>query len=68
MKTFITFEGMSCEHCVKAVTEAVTALPGVGSATVDLKGGMVTVEHDPGLTDVLRIKTEIEELGYDVIE
>ena len=66
-KTVVKVEGMSCEHCVQSVTKAVTALPGVGGVAVDLKTGTVTVEHDPGITDVIKIKAEIEDQGYDVV-
>ena len=65
-KTVINAGGMSCEHCVKAITKAVSALPGIGSVDVDLKAGTVTVEHDSGITDVAKIKAEIEDQGYDV--
>ena len=65
-KSIINVEGMSCEHCVQAVKGAVTALPGIGSVAVDLETGTVTVEHDPGITDVTKIKAEIEDQGYDV--
>jgi copper chaperone len=46
-KTVIKVDGMSCDHCVKAITKAVTALPGINGVDVDLKAGTVTVEHDP---------------------
>ncbi|MDR3149876.1 MAG: copper ion binding protein, partial [Oscillospiraceae bacterium] len=58
--------GMSCEHCVKAIREAVGTLPGVSDVAVDLKGKTVTVEHDPALP-ADKIKYEIEEQGYDII-
>jgi copper chaperone len=38
-KTVIKVDGMSCEHCVKAVTKATTALDSVKGVTVDLKRG-----------------------------
>ena len=60
-------DGMSCEHCVKAVKNAVGALPGIGSVSVDLKAKTVTVEHDPAQAPVEAIKAEIEDQGYDVI-
>ena len=66
-KTIIKVEGMSCEHCVQAVTKAVTALPGIGGVAVDLKTGTVTAEHDPGLTNAAQIKARIEDQGYDVV-
>jgi copper chaperone len=62
----IKVEGMSCEHCVNAVTKAVSPLPGVSSVKVDLALGTVTVEHDPALTSVDKIKAEIEDQGYDI--
>ncbi len=63
----IKVEGMSCEHCVKAVTNAVNALPGIGSVEVDLKSGTVKVEHDPSQSTLDKIKFEIEEQGYDIV-
>ena len=64
-KSVIMVEGMSCSHCVQAVTKAVGALPGIGGVDVELKTGAVTVEHDPGITDVTKIKAAIEDQGYD---
>jgi copper chaperone len=65
-KLILRVDGMSCDHCVKAITKAIGALPGVSDVTVDLKGKAVTVDHDPALS-VDKIKYEIEEQGYDVI-
>ena len=64
--TIINVEGMSCEHCVKAVTNAVGALPGVGSVSVDLGAGTATVEYDASQTPLGKIKAEIEDQGFDV--
>ena len=66
-KTVLKVEGMSCEHCVSAITKAVGALPGVSSVAVDLSAKSVAVEHDPSQTDAAKIKAEIEDQGYDVI-
>lgn len=66
-KTILHVEGMSCDHCVRAITNAVGALPGVASVSVDLKGKTVTVEHDPATAPVDKIKFEIEDQGYDVV-
>ena len=35
-KSIIRVDGMSCQHCVKAVSGAVNALPGIESVEVDL--------------------------------
>jgi len=66
-KSIIKVDGMSCEHCVKAITKAVGVLPGVDTVIVDLKNGTVSVEHDPVLAALDNIKNAIEEQGYDVI-
>lgn len=65
-KLTLTVEGMSCEHCVKAVTKALESLPGVSSAAVDLKTKKAAVDHDPSLAPAEKIKSAIEDLGYDV--
>lgn len=40
---------MTCGHCVAAVTEEVSAIPGVTDVTVDL---------EPGATSTLRVNSE----------
>ncbi|MDR2514544.1 MAG: copper ion binding protein [Christensenellaceae bacterium] len=65
-KTVLKVEGMSCEHCVRAVTKAVGSLPGIGSVAVELEKGLVTVEHDKALSPVGTIAEAIEDQGYDV--
>jgi copper chaperone CopZ len=37
---------MTCSHCVTAVTEEVSAIPGVTAVEVDLESGRVTVTAD----------------------
>lgn len=66
-KTILKVDGMSCEHCVKAITKAVGALPGIGGVSVDLKGGTVAVEYDPAKSPLDKIKAEIEDQGYEIV-
>ncbi|MBS0396682.1 MAG: heavy-metal-associated domain-containing protein [Proteobacteria bacterium] len=42
--TTIDIRGMTCQHCVKAVTRALSAVPGVTAAVVTLDPGQATVE------------------------
>lgn len=65
-KSILKVDGMSCEHCIKAITNAVGALPSVSNVSVDLKAKTVTVEHGQALS-LDKIKYEIEEQGYDII-
>jgi copper chaperone len=58
--------GMTCEHCVRAVTTEVTALDGVQDVVVDLATGTVTVRSDaPVPLDELR--AAIDEAGYELV-
>ena len=66
-KSIINVEGMSCDHCVKAITKAVVALDGVTVVAVDLSAKTVTVEYNTEKTTIDRIKTEIEDQGFDVV-
>ncbi len=43
MITNYTVTGMTCGHCVNAVTEEVKAVPGVEDVTVTLEGGAMAV-------------------------
>ncbi|MDR2105989.1 MAG: heavy-metal-associated domain-containing protein [Coriobacteriales bacterium] len=45
IKTILKVEGMHCQHCVGAVTEALSSLPGVEKVKVDLAKGEAKVKH-----------------------
>lgn len=58
--------GVSCQHCVRAVTEEVGRLVGVSTVQVDLDSKVVTVEHDVGVTPEA-IVAAIKEAGYEEV-
>lgn len=66
-ETILNVEGMSCEHCIKAVQKAVGALPGVENVLVDLKNKTVRVKYNSVQSTLDRIKEEIDNQGYEVI-
>lgn len=63
-------QGMTCEHCVRAVTEELAALPGVSEVTVDLVpdgATKVVIEAETRLTDE-QIRVAFAEAGdYQVL-
>jgi copper chaperone len=63
MSKVFEVRGMSCGHCVTAITSAVSALPGVTGVDVDLSGASVRVG---GTVDETAVATAIEDAGYDV--
>ena len=61
-RTTLTIEGMHCEHCVTAVTKALTALEGVKVEEVAL--GSASVSYDPAQLSTDDLVTAIEDTGY----
>ena len=67
-KKTLKVQGMSCEHCVKAVNNALVGIKGVADVAVSLKEGTVSFSHDPALAPVQTIKSAITEEGYEVAD
>jgi copper chaperone len=58
----LKIEGMSCMHCVKTVTEALSQVPGVTAVQgVSLERGAATVE---GFPDSQALVAAVKEAGY----
>lgn len=57
---------ISCEHCERAVTQALTPVEGVQSVRVDIPGKQVLVEYDEGTVDVDRMRDVLAEEDYPV--
>ena len=55
-------KGMTCDNCVRHVTEAIRRVPGVTDARVDLtaNSAQVTGEFDPA-----EVCSAVEEEGYE---
>ncbi len=60
--------GMSCDHCVRAVTQALQNTEGVREASVDLKGARATVEYDEGKTNPRALAGAVADEGYPAEE
>jgi copper chaperone len=60
-----TVVGMTCSHCVNAVTEEVSEVPGVTAVDVDLATGGLTVTSDAPI-DEAALRAAVEEAGYSV--
>jgi copper chaperone CopZ len=60
-----TVVGMTCGHCVSAVTEEVTAVPGVTGVDVDLASGRLTVTSDAPVDDDV-VRAAVDEAGYEL--
>ncbi|WP_040208110.1 copper chaperone CopZ [Neobacillus jeddahensis] len=65
-KITLNVQGMSCEHCVKAIEGNVGELKGVNSVKVNLKADTVDVEFNQQEISLDKIKETIDDQGYDV--
>lgn len=57
---------MSCASCAAGVENAVRALPGVVSASVNYASAMLSVEYLPNMIQVAGIRQAVYDAGYDL--
>lgn len=62
--TTLNILGMSCGHCVGAVTKALQAIDGVEVEQVAV--GSATVAYDPSRTSTDQLAAAVEDAGYEV--
>jgi copper chaperone CopZ len=58
----LTIEGMTCEHCVRAVTGAIEQLPAAEVEKVEI--GSAPERYDPELVDEETLADAIADEGY----
>ena len=58
-------DGMTCQHCVNAVTGEVTKVAGVEDVAIDLGAKTVTVTGES--VDDAAVRAAIDEAGYTVV-
>lgn len=58
-------DGMTCGHCVAAVTREVQAIPGVTRVEVVLADGSLTVDGTD--VDVDAVRAAVDEAGYTLV-
>lgn len=61
----LKIKGMSCQHCVKHVTNALQEVAGVTAVKVDLNQANATVETDGSVGEQV-LKDAVAEAGYEV--
>lgn len=65
MITRLRIEGMSCQHCVRAVFTSLGAVEGIARADVSI--GAAEVEHD-GRVTVEQLREAVAVAGYSVVD
>ncbi len=66
MKLQVSIQGMSCQHCVKRVDQALKENFDVSSVNVDLAQHVAIIDTLASL-DYEKIKEVIDDVGYEVL-
>jgi P-type Cu+ transporter len=62
----LPIEGMTCASCVRRVERALTKIPGVEQANVNLATEQASVSFDPAVADLTQLRQAVEKAGYSV--
>jgi copper chaperone len=64
--TVLNVPDISCEHCERTITTALTPVEGIRAVNVDIPARQVRVDYDEGRVDVDRMKEILQEEDYPV--
>jgi copper chaperone len=64
--TVLNVPDISCEHCERTITNALTPVNGVRAVNVDIPGRQVRVEYDESVVDVNTMQEVLKEEDYPV--
>jgi len=64
--TVLNVPDISCEHCERAITSALTPVEGIRTVNVDIPGKRVRVDYDERVVDVNTMKDVLQEEDYPV--
>lgn len=62
----IKIKGMSCQHCVLAVTKALHEIDGVRNVSVDLASGSVSYDEEKPVA-AETVRERVKRAGYEVV-
>jgi copper ion binding protein len=65
MSQTINVTGMTCQNCVRHVSQALGALPGVRSVSVDLQSASAQLESDREIP-LTELRAALDEAGYEL--
>lgn len=64
--TTLNIPDITCEHCERTITNALTPIEGIQGVAVDIPAKQVQMEYDPDRVSLEQIKTVLEEEYYPV--
>ena len=63
IQTQLAVSGMTCDHCLRHVTDAISKVAGVNNVNVKLAEGLAEIESDSAL-DLQAVKDAVVAAGY----
>lgn len=67
-RTTFSVPDISCEHCERTITQALSPIEGVTNVKVDVPTRAVTVDYDEGAVSIERFKNILQDEDYPVAE
>lgn len=65
-EALIKIGGMSCQGCVRSVTQALSQLEGVADVSVSLEQGRAVVHFDPARQSAATLQAAVAAAGFDI--
>ena len=65
-KVVLNVPDISCEHCARTVTQALTPIQGVRNVAVDIDAKQVKVDYDDTVASLDTMKAALQEEDYPV--
>ncbi|HEY7280795.1 MAG TPA: heavy metal-associated domain-containing protein [Actinomycetota bacterium] len=62
----VQVDGMTCDHCNRAIEHSMGGIPGVVRVSADFTNGRVAIRFE-GTPDEAAVREAIEDEGYDVV-
>ena len=67
-KESLNVEGMTCQHCVQTITDALGKIDGTNKVAVDLDKKEVQVDYNEEKTNLQEISDKIVEVGFELVK
>ena len=61
-------DGMTCQHCVQTITDALGGIKGTNKVAVDLDKKEVQVDYNEEETNLQEISDKIVEVGFELLK
>jgi copper chaperone len=64
----LTVKGMTCQHCIETITEALGTIIGTNKVAVDLDKKEVQIDYNEEETSLKEISDKIVEVGFELMK